>query len=170
VDRRAAAQNASGALLILSGFMVTMLVTPGAAFAQLSFSLATEDSQLYKANAAQYEVIRRGSTTLFVEKSPSLTIPAEEIKAAIVKSRQPTDDSSYDATFTLFPSGARRVADFTTERVGRLIEVGFGNASLGVPRIVAPVCDGTIQGRLSGLTPEQARTVLAPLGNKVTRE
>jgi hypothetical protein len=67
--------------------MVTMLVTPGAAFAQLSFSLATEDSQLYKANAAQYEVIRRGSTTLFVEKSPSLTIPAEEIKAAIVKSR-----------------------------------------------------------------------------------
>ena len=131
-------------------------------------SLATEDRHIYSADTARYVPVQRGSTTLFVEKVPRLTIPAEEIATVVLKHRQPDSSSSYDVIFALLPSGARRVAEFTAQQVGRYIEVRFGDTSLGVPRIVAPVGDGTIQGHLSGLPPERVHAAFAGLGSKVT--
>jgi len=97
-----------------------------------------------------------------------LTIPNEEIRAVLVNTRRTDGGPSYEVTFTLSPPGARRLAEFTAERVGQYVEMKFGDVSLGLPRLVAPVANGILQGRLSGLAQDQVQGVFAKLGSKVT--
>jgi preprotein translocase subunit SecD len=157
-----------GPFLVALFATASLLLSGSPAFSQLSLSLATQDRQLYSADTALYVPVQRGGTTFFVEASPRLTIPAEEIQAVLVNSRRLNGGPSYDVTFTLLPPGARRLAEFTAERVGQYVAVKFGDVSLGLPRIVAPITNGIIQGRFSGLAQDRAQDVFAKLGSKVT--
>jgi hypothetical protein len=177
-------------VLAIAVGLAGMLFPAGPAVAQLTFSQATEDRDLYMKNPDLYEKAPRvpsqpTAPEIYIAKRPAVNLPLDAILAVVVD-RQPVlpdletvltylkDRQSWEAvrgeyylSIYLSKRHSESVVDFLNQESGHLVAIRVNNHVLTINRIAGSFGGQKLGVYLTDTTPDRLKTVLAPIESQV---